>query len=824
MPDTIQTPMTTALQPGSAWTDYSVALMQRHILFLDVLRQRGNQYHEHLAKTAPTVLSFDAEMVADGADLPRPVNYSLLKVVPPQGVVIDPIKRPFVIVDPRAGHGPGIGGFKPDSEIGVALRAGHPCYFVSFLPKPVLGQTVTDVVHAEAAFLEHVIAAHPAAEGKPVVIGNCQAGWQIMIGAALRPELFGPIIIAGAPLSYWAGRRGGPPMRYAGGLMGGSWVTALAGDLGHGLFDGSWLVENFESLDPANTLFSKQYNLHAHVDTEPERYLGFERWWNNHVLLNAPEMQFIVDKLFIGNRLATAELVMDDGARVDLRKIRSPIVVFCSKGDNITPPPQALGWITDLYGSINDIRAHGQTIVYAVHESVGHLGIFVGGSVALKEHDQLVSSLDVIESLPPGLYEMKLERKDGQQAQRWDALEPGDYTVQYQHRTMDDLRRLNPEGREEEAVFSTVSQWSQINAQFYKTWVRPWVRMTATRESANALMRMNPLRMQRQLFSDAHPAASFIRQQAAQARARRVQLDAEHPLKRYEQRMAQKITDELNAWRDQRDARTVRMTRQVFGPNGLGAVLPPREADAEVAQRWAQEELGRYRSAVIGDIAHGGFAEAVCRIVIAGMISVGVFERRSLRLARLLAQLPGMHASVSPQTNWVQLLKEQARVTAVAPVEALNALQQMLPDRASRERALALSAAVMMIEPTLANPRSEIIELLIGTLDVDPGKVIALARKLTTAIGEFRDEITVDADGDDGDGGAIPPSRKAPATPRKSTRKSMRKATPAAVAKPVKPAKVVKPATAAAKAAPAKRSAAPEQAAATSPRARKPRS
>ena len=381
------------------------------------------------------------------------------------------------------------------------------------------------------------------------------------------------------------------------------------------------------------------------------------------------------------------------------------------------------------------------------------------------------------------------------------------------------MRRLNPEGREEESVFSTVSQWSQINAQFYKTWVRPWVRMTATRESANALMRLNPLRMQRQLFSDAHPAASFIRQQAAQARAQRVQLDPQHPLKRYEQRMAQKITDELNAWRDQRDARTVRMTRQVFGPNGLGAVLPPREADAEVAQRWAQEELGRYRSAVIGDIANGGFAEAVCRIVIAGMISVGVFERRSLRLARLLAQLPGMHASVSPQTNWVQLLKEQARVTAVAPVEALNALQQMLPDRASRERALALSAAVMMIEPTLANPRSEIIELLIGTLDVDPGKVIALARKLTTAIGESRDEITVDADADDGDDRATAPSRKAPATPRKSTRKA-----PAAVAKPVKPAKVVKPATAAAKAAPAKRSAAPKKAAATSPRARKPRS
>jgi hypothetical protein len=67
-------------------------------------------------------------------------------------------------------------------------------------------------------------------------------------------------------------------------------------------------------------------------------------------------------------------------------------------------------------------------------------------------------------------------------------------------------------------------------------------------------------------------------------------------------------------------------------------------------------------------------------------------------------------------------------------VEALNALEQMLPDTVSRENALAVSAAVMMIEPTLANPRSEIIEFLINTLDVDPQRVIVLARKLTEAL------------------------------------------------------------------------------------------
>ena len=259
--------------------EYLVDAAQRSVLFCDVMRRRGNEYREHLAKAAPHVLDYAVEVIADGRQLDRPVNYALVRIIPSKGMELDPLKRPFVIVDPRAGHGPGIGGFKADSEIGVALKAGHPCYFVGFLPEPEPGQTIEDIARAEAIFLEKVIARHPEADGKPCVIGNCQAGWAITILASLRPELFGPIILAGSPLAYWAGVHGQNPMRYSGGLLGGSWLTALASDLGQGKFDGAWLVQNFENQNPANTLWTKQYNLYANIDTEASRYLGFERWW-----------------------------------------------------------------------------------------------------------------------------------------------------------------------------------------------------------------------------------------------------------------------------------------------------------------------------------------------------------------------------------------------------------------------------------------------------------------------------------------------------------------------------------------------------------------
>ena len=69
-------------------------------------------------------------------------------------------------------------------------------------------------------------------------------------------------------------------------LLGGSWLTAFASDLGHGKFDGAWLVQNLENQNPANTLWSKHYNLYSKIDTEATRYLDFKRWWGGHVNLN----------------------------------------------------------------------------------------------------------------------------------------------------------------------------------------------------------------------------------------------------------------------------------------------------------------------------------------------------------------------------------------------------------------------------------------------------------------------------------------------------------------------------------------------------------
>lgn len=680
---------TPRLPTAAAATEYLTDAWQRSVLFLDVMRRRAAQYEEHAADAAPNVLDYAAELVADGRKLARPVNYLLARIVPPDDVVIDPAKRPFVIVDPRAGHGPGIGGFKADSEIGVAMKAGHPAYFIGFLPDPVPGQTILDVADAEASFLETVIARHPEAEGRPCVVGNCQAGWAVMLVAAQRPDLFGPIVIAGSPLSYWAGVHGQNPMRYSGGLLGGSWLTALAGDLGAGIFDGAALVQNFEAQNPANTLWTKQYNLWSRIDTEPDRYLEFEKWWNAHVLLNADEMQWIVDELFVGNRLAAGAIRTPDGTAIDLRAIRSPIVVFCSKGDNITPPQQALDWILDLYDSEEDIRAWGQTIVYTVHEHVGHLGIFVSAGVARKEHDEFASNIDLIDVLPPGLYEAVLSPKG--EAVTSPELVSGEWVMRCEPRTLADIRALGGNDLADERKFEAAARLSEINLALYRAFAQPAVRALANPQLAETMRRIHPLRLSYEMYGARNPWMAWVETEAERIRGRRAPASAGNPLVAAQALASQAIVDSLDAWRKAAERLSEDAFHAFYGTPGLQAALgvdtssaerPRKAAKSKLHEALVERRIGELRD----DMVRGGLSEALVRALLwVGMARNAVDERGFAAIRRIRnAHQASRQMSL---VDFKALVRAQYLMLVIDAEAALHAIPSLMPPDIEERRA-----------------------------------------------------------------------------------------------------------------------------------------
>lgn len=680
-------------------SEYTQDAWQRAILYSDVRRQRGNQYRAHLQEASPNVLSFPSTLIMSGLELPQPVNYGLVRITPLPNTPVEPGKRPFIVVDPRAGHGPGIGGFKPDSEIGAALQAGHPCYFVGFLPDPVPGQSIEDVMRAEAAFVRKVAELHPESEGRPAVIGNCQAGWQILMTAAVWPELFGPIILAGAPVSYWAGDN---PMRYAGGLLGGSWLTAMTSDMGKGRFDGAWLVQNFENLNPSNTLWSKQYKVYSHVDTEGPRYLEFEKYWGGYVFLEDKEIQYIVDNLFIGNKLTTGELRTSDGIRIDLRNITSPIVVFCSYGDNITPPAQALGWITDLYKDDEDVLCHDQTIVYATHDSIGHLGIFVSGSVGRKEHRKFTANIDIINMLPAGIY--RAEVNDTPSSPESPDPQADKYLMTLRRSGVQEVHSIVQPDPDSERRFAAAAKISEINLALYRNLFQPWVQAWSTPESARYLQAMHPLRLSYEWWSDLHPMAPVVEKAASKVRDHRVLSAADNPFWAIQEFISKNIVDSLDLYRDVRDAWYANTFKAIYGSPAAQALAgqswqdsgPVRPHPGETPEHCAflQAELNKLDA----DQVVGGLPEAVVRALCIIFYARGEADERHFHHAwEAVKPYLSTQESLTELEHFRSLVRYQALLLhrdAQAGLAAIPTLLAQTPVEQIRDAAQSISELV----------------------------------------------------------------------------------------------------------------------------------
>ena len=691
-----------AVEPalGAAWANpllpwemsagaaqYAVDFAQRSILFWDTLRQRGNNFLEHERQGLPPVLHFDYETIMDGRRLKRPVNYALLRIIPPKGVTVDANRRPYVIIDPRGGHGPGIGGFKDDSQVGVALREGHPVYFVMFFRDPEPGQTLIDVCNAEREFVHRVRELHSDAP-KPGIVGNCQAGWAAMMLAASSPDDTGPVVIVGAPMSYWGGAwregAGDNPMRYAGGLLGGTWLSSFTADLGDGKFDGAYLVQNFENLNPANTFWDKYYQVFANVDTDAQRFLDFERWWGGYFLLTREEIEWITQNLFVGNKLWSG--TAGPSGVFDLRQIKVPIVLFASLGDNITPPQQAFNWVADVYGSTEEIKARGQVIVGLMHEDVGHLGIFVSGKVAKKEGTQIASVLKSIEALPPGLYGMEI-------AETGDGGKPS-YDVSFVELRLEEVaERLNRFKREDEKPFEAVNALAEFNQRAYELFGRPVVKAFANEYGAKLSRLLHPLRAQRWAFSDLNPALWWLAPAAKAVKENRQATAADHPIRKLESMVSELTSASLDSQRALRDAVAEATFFEIYG-NLAAFYLQDDQSMEAKALSAAPRELSFVKEA-LASIHKGGYAEALARVAFLMAHKDEPLPLSRLQLAHdLLDEYRGLLPDL-PLDEARRIGGEQEIIARYEPDKAVETLPLLLSDLNDRDRLLSLLDRVL---------------------------------------------------------------------------------------------------------------------------------
>lgn len=134
------------------------------------------------------------------------------------------------------------------------------------------------------------------------------------------------------------------------------------------------------------------------------------------------------------------ELTSSDGTVFNIRNVKSPIIVFTSTKDNISPPPQSLGWVCDIYRDVEKIRNSGQRIIYCLSPTIGHLAIFVSAKVGAVQDLAFIELMNVTDALAPGLYELVMEALTTDVPPN--SFVKGDKMARFETRSLDNIKAL----------------------------------------------------------------------------------------------------------------------------------------------------------------------------------------------------------------------------------------------------------------------------------------------------------------------------------------------------------------------------------------------
>ena len=316
-------------------------------------------------------------------------------------------------------------------------------------------------------------------------------------------------------------------------------------------------------------------------------------------------------------------------------------------------------------------------------------------ALSKKEHSEFSSNIDLIDTLPPGLYEAVFESKAAEIASP--DLVTGNWVMRCEARTLDDIRALGGNDASDERRFATAARVSEINLALYRTFAQPMVRALVNSPMAEWMRQMHPLRLQYEFFSDANPMMAPVADLAEQVRKDRKSVAADNPLVALQDNVSRQIVAALDAWQDANEAFAERTFLAVYGSPTLQAAVGIDSATSRSPRKapksWLHRELLQKRIAELKSrIPVGGVREAVIRgLLYAGMTRAAVDER-GFEMARRIRQAHGE----LPLSDFKALLRDQFNMLLIDQEAALAAIPSLLPsDAGTRLKAFDLIRQVL---------------------------------------------------------------------------------------------------------------------------------
>ncbi len=311
--------------------------------------------------------------------------------------------------------------------------------------------------------------------------------------------------------------------------------------------------------------------------------------------------------------------------------------------------------------------------------------------MAKKEHNEFSSNIDLIDMLPPGLYEATFERKTGDTSNA--DLASGEWVMRCEQRTLDDIRAMGGNSPEDERRFATAARVSEINLSLYRAFVQPMVKAVVTppgRGLAEALASGSDVIRGVHRHQSVHACGS----KGCRAGSREAASPpaADNPFIVAQEKISEQIVKSLDAWRETQEKLSEQIFLAIYGSPALQAAVgvnpeaarPRRPGKSLLHRELLEKRIAELKSL----ITKGGLQECAIRgLIYVGMARGFVDERGVAALRRIRLTEEGSRLTLA---QFKETAREQFFLLLLEPEAALAAIPKMLPtDVAERRKGLA---------------------------------------------------------------------------------------------------------------------------------------
>jgi hypothetical protein len=334
----------------------------------------------------------------------------------------------------------------------------------------------------------------------------------------------------------------------------------------------------------------------------------------------------------------------------------------------------------DLYDNVEDIVVSEQTIIYAVHDDANHLEIFFSGDVTRREHSKFASNIEFIDCLPPGLYEAVFEKLSDETAS--EELVRGSHTLRFEWRTLDDIRALGVNSENDDYCFSAVARLSEITNGFYRTFAQPVVRSMTTDQGAEWMRRLNPLRLEYEVFSDRNPMMRSLTPINEWAIENRMPVGYNNFFLKWQGYISDQITQSLNTFYDWRNLLTEQLFFGIYSQPWLQALLGIRASDGPPRINPGKEPghqtlIEHRKEALMAEFHKGGAWEALLRGLVYIKLTEGSADEREFKM---ICRIADKHDPDMTLAKFKEIFRKQYFMILLDNRQALQAIPTLLVD------------------------------------------------------------------------------------------------------------------------------------------------